>query len=169
MEQIDFSVKQPDAEELLLNIIRKCCWCESEMSDILNDIMKLTTQKEILHLIETYKDHIGLQAEQLNSIFDESGGKKNNALKCPTFEAMMHEGIRSVKSVPADSVLRDMNIVIMMQQMALFKVSNYTISASFSRILDMVKTADTLEQILFEEKERYAELSFAAATRIFNK
>jgi ferritin-like metal-binding protein YciE len=169
MGQIDFSAERPDAEDLLLDIIRECYWCELEMNDILSDIRNLTTQSDLLQQIEIYRAHIELQTQQLKGIFDEWDGNKDNKLKCLTFEVIIREGIRNVKKAPEGYLLREMNIVIMMQQMTLFKVSSYTISASFFRILNKDRVADILEQILLEEKERYAELNFTAAARIFNK
>jgi len=157
-------MKMESLQELYVEELRDIYDAEQQLVKALPKIAKAATSDSLRSLIEEHLDVTESQVERLGEIFEELGIKPKGG-KCEAMRGLIDEATELIDA-DADSEVLDVALIMAAQKVEHYEIASYGCLRTFAELLEHEEQAETLQEILDEEKDADENLTELAETNI---
>lgn len=145
-----------DHEELMKLFehgLKDMFWVEKALTRAIPKMIKKATSEELIQALEEHLTVTEDQIEKLERVF-EAIEKTPRAKKCIGMAGILEEGVEIMEEMSQyDESILDAAIISAASKVEHYEMSTYISLISLAEMMDMVKEADILQEILEEEME----------------
>lgn len=139
-------------KEFFIEELKDIYGAEEEILKGLDKMAAAATSNKLKKSIEKHHSQTENQVERLKKAF-EMMGEKPSKKKCEAIEGLLKEGEAVVKNTEADTMVRDVGIIISNQKVEHYEIATYGSLIELARTIGLDEVADLLGETLQEEKE----------------
>jgi len=141
---------QEELFKLFEHALRDMYWVEKTLTRSIPKMIKKAQAEELVSALEDHLDATEDQVSKLESVF-EGIGKAARGKKCVAMEGILKEGEELMEEF--DGPILDSAIIMAAQKVEHYEISAYNSMITLARLLDFVKEADILQEVLDQEME----------------
>jgi ferritin-like metal-binding protein YciE len=125
-------------------------WAEKALTKALPKMMKKAESEELIAALE---DHLAVTEDQVSRVEGvfETLGKTARGKKCEAMAGLIKEA-EEMMSETEEGPVRDAAIISCAQKVEHYEIATYGTLRTFARMMGLDEVADTLQEILDEEK-----------------
>jgi ferritin-like metal-binding protein YciE len=144
-------MKLQSLEDLFHEQLRDMYDAEKQLVKALPKMAKASSAQELKSAFEEHLQQTKGHVEKLEHVF-ELIGKKAKAKSCAAMEGLVEEGSEMI-SMNAEPMVMDAGLIAAAQRVEHYEIAGYGCLHTWARQLNNHQAADTIEQILREEKD----------------
>lgn len=149
---------------LFIEQTREIYDAEKQQLEILGDVLRKTSSKELRDLLSKHIDNTKLQKERLEKVFSDeqelSVGEQNQVMAAAIKEMI------EIMNRSTDTKVRDAGLIGSLQQIKHFEMAAYGTLCAYAKTLNKIEIANALHHNLQEEKDMDTQLSHLAGNSI---
>jgi ferritin-like metal-binding protein YciE len=139
-----------DLMKLFEHGLKDMYWVEKALTRSIPKMIRKATSKELKSALEDHLRVTERQVSKLERVF-KAIDKTGRAKKCVGMEGILKEGEELMSEFGKPTV--DSAIIVAAQKVEHYEMSSYISLISLAEVMDLVKEADILQEILNEEME----------------
>jgi ferritin-like metal-binding protein YciE len=157
-------MKIESLQELYIEELRDVYDAEQQLVKALPRMAKAATSDSLRAALEEHLDVTESQVQRLEEIFEELGIKGKGG-KCEAMKGLLEEAKELIED-DIDPEVLDVALIMAAQKVEHYEIASYGCLRTFAELLEHEEQAETLQEILDEEKDADENLTEIAETSI---
>jgi ferritin-like metal-binding protein YciE len=157
-------MKIESLQELYIEELRDVYDAEQQLVKALPKMAKAATADSLRAALEEHLDVTESQVQRLDEIFEELGIKSKGG-KCEAMKGLLEEAKELIED-DIDPEVLDVALIMAAQKVEHYEIASYGCLRTFAELLEREEQAETLQEILDEEKDADENLTEIAETSI---
>ncbi len=145
-------MKLETLQELYLEELRDVYDAEQQILKALPKMAKAATNESLQAALEEHLDVTESQVERLDQIFEELGVKPKGG-KCEAMKGLIEEAKELLEEEDSDSEVLDAALIMAAQKVEHYEIASYGCLRTYAELLGHEEQAESLQEILDEERD----------------